>query len=76
MVRSATRAEQGINILADDLQNAIILNDSMPEDCLEKVLKRRTHEVLHQKARPEAKSTPMVGLRANWQREPMNTGET
>ena len=43
-----TRPEEGL-IFWQTISNAIILNDSMPRDCIVKVIKRKTHEVRYQK---------------------------
>ena len=44
--------------LAHTISNAIILDDTMLAGCLVKIIRRRTHEILYQKAQSESQNTP------------------
>ena len=54
--------------------NAIILDDTVPADCLEEVVHCRTGEILHQKIRLSPHPPPKVILNSVWQVEQESTG--
>ena len=54
------------------ISNVIILNDSMPADCL-MTMANRDHENLRPMNTQESPVTPKVVLRARWQTHPIST---
>ena len=54
--------------------NAIILDDSVPADCLEEVVHCRTGEILYQKIRLSPRPPPKVILKSVWQVEQESIG--
>ena len=49
--------------------NAIILYDTVPPICIEKVAFMKTGEVLYTKTSKSPRPAPMVTLEANWQKD-------
>ena len=54
------------------ISTAIVLNDSMPADCLLKMVKRN-HEILYHKTKPESQVTPDVVVRATWRQDQLSS---
>ena len=46
--------------LRHTISNAIIFDDTMLAECLVKIIRRRTHRILYQKARSESQHTPQL----------------
>ena len=53
-----TLAQNFGRVLRHTISNAIILDDTMLAGCLVKLIRRRTHEILYQKAQSESQNTP------------------
>ena len=61
-----------VRTICNAISNVIILNDSVPADCLVKVVRRKSHDILHHRTQslPQA---PKVVLRRVWQVQQRST---
>ena len=55
--------------------NAVILDDSVPVDCLEKVVHHETGAILYQKIRSSPRLPQKVTLKSVWQDQQESTGK-